>query len=161
MTARVAWAALCLSLYCFAVLVSIPGHGGDKPIQATYPLYGANVSDGTYPLKDGRDLERRVADLERHVADLQGKPAAKGPASPDYLPLMSQFCARCHTPGTAPSLGEGFVMFADDEAKAFSPMTPNVQRLVRQMISDGSMPKRGAKPTKEQKTFLEKFELKN
>ena len=97
---------------------------------------------------NGTRQEKTNELLAQLLARPAGGPVAAAAPKLDVLAVSRAKCAACHTPGRADDKGGGYVLFADESAKAFKPVSSKDRAaengLVRKEVTDTeSMPKGG------------------
>lgn len=153
---RLLTASLFLTACIAGILASSRPAASTTPTQLSggivVPYYGAAYggSDGISQADAKRMLEL-LAQIERNTRPREGlaQPAAKL----DQLAVAKTKCIACHTPARADAKGGGFILFGDEEGKAFVPLSGRARTRIKEAVLSGVMPPSGKLSAAEKAAF--------
>lgn len=138
-------------------------------VAAVVPVYtavhGPQSQSSDELLAAVKELTAEVRALREELAAIRAaQTEATGPAGPKPEPLAvaKASCLKCHGPAAADDKGGGFRLFADDEGKAFAPLSPRDRQRIASRVANGTMPPPKATPpgAAEKAALVEWFTLK-
>ncbi len=145
--------------FALAVLIGLalshsPGHGTPPTVPYAGPVvtaqvpYQAAVYGGNPGLSpdQAKELLSLLRSIDAKLSDIEDKiapGAAKVVLKTDPLKVAAAKCAACHVPGKADTKGGGYLLFADDSAKAFRLLGGRDKKRISEAVETGTMPPSG------------------